>query len=92
MSELLCKECRHSFRTIKGWMVFGKSEYAYTCRKSYQPARTIINPVVGPIKVAEKYDTCSISRLKGQPCGQEGAEWEPKYKQGLFKLIKKEVY
>lgn len=73
-------------------MVFGKSEYAYTCRKSYQPAHIVSNPVIGPVKVAENYDSCGISRLKGRPCGPDGIQWEPKYKQGLFKLIKKEVY
>lgn len=73
-------------------MVFGSQEFAYTCRKSFQPAKTVINPVIGPVKVAEKYDSCGISRLKGRPCGEEGLQWEPKFKQGLFKLIKKEVY
>lgn len=92
MRDLLCKECKHSFRTFKMWMALGSSEYAYTCRLSYKPAHTVNNPVVGNINVAAKYDSCGISRIKGQPCGQEGAQWEPKYKQGLFKLIKKEVY
>lgn len=92
MSELLCKECKHSFRSLKNILILGTSEYAYTCRLSHKAAHTVMNPVVGPIKVEEKYDSCGISRLKGQPCGQEGKQWEPKHKQGLFKLIKKEVY
>jgi protein-arginine kinase activator protein McsA len=92
MSELLCKECKHSFRSFKNLMNLGTSEYAYTCRLSYKAAHTVISPVVGPQKVAETYDSCGISRLKGKPCGQEGKQWEPKNKKGLFKLIKKEVY
>ena len=92
MSELLCKECRHSFRSFKNMMILGASEYAYTCRLSHKPAHTVNNPVIGVVKVAETYDSCGISRLKSQPCGPDGKLWEPKFKQGLFKLIKKEVY
>lgn len=97
-SELLCKDCKHSFRTITNILAHGfKSEYAYQCRKSYKETHNESNPVIGSKKVLAKYDSCGVvrigSRVYGdERCGEEGKWWEPKEKKHLFLLIKKESY
>jgi len=94
MSEqVLCKDCKHSFRTFGSIGLHGfKSEYAYFCRKSYQEKRTEPNPVIGSRLVEAKYEGCSVARI-GRPdrtdrCGETGKFWEPKNKRDLFKYIK----
>jgi hypothetical protein len=95
MSEsVLCKDCKHSFRTISSIGLHGfKSEHAYYCRKSYKEKHTEPNPVIGSRLVEAKYDSCSIARIgsKGRDhgrCGEEGLWWEPSNKKDLFKYIK----
>lgn len=54
---------------------------------------TKIDPVTGPVTTPAHYDACFSQRFNGDDrCGKEGKFWEPKNKNGLFKLIKKEVY
>jgi hypothetical protein len=95
-SELLCKDCKHSFRTIGNVLAHGfRSEYAYQCRKSYKETHIEPNPVVGSKKVQAKYDSCGIARIGKESdtrCGEKGSWWEPKHKRHLFLLIKKEAY
>lgn len=96
-TELLCKDCKHSFRTLSGILSHGfNSEYAYYCGKSFKPTHAEPNPVVGARSVKGKYDLCGVSRI-GRPdredrCGEIGKWWEPKEKKHLFLLIKKEIY
>jgi hypothetical protein len=96
-SELLCKDCKHSFRTLSGIISHGPfSEYSYYCRKSFKPTHAESNPVVGSKKVKGHYDLCGINRIgstqRDDRCGEVGKWWEPKEKKHLFLLIKKEIY
>jgi hypothetical protein len=96
-TELLCKDCKHSFRSIANILTHGlTSEYAYQCRKSFKETHVEPNPVVGSKKVQAKYDSCGIARIGQQDredrCGEAGKWWEPKNKKHLFLLIKKEAY
>lgn len=91
--QVLCKDCKHSFRTISGIFAHGfNSEYAYLCRQSYRAQHQEPNPVVGAKKVAGHYENCGIARIGGDRrndrCGVKGAWWEPKNKKDLFKYIK----
>lgn len=98
-TELLCKDCKHSFRTLSSWMAHGSKSYAYSCRLAYIPAHTEPDPVSGSKKVPARYESCNIARMsrltkdiKEDHCGPEGKLWQPKHKKHLFLLIKKEVY
>lgn len=97
-SELLCKDCKHSFRTLTNILAHGlTSEYAYQCRKSYVATHSEPNPVIGFKKVKAEYKSCGIARIGSkvygnERCGEEGKWWEPKEKKHLFLLIKKETY
>jgi hypothetical protein len=97
-TELLCKDCKHSFRTLSGIITHGfNSEYTFHCRKSFKPKHSEPNPVVGAKKVQAKYDSCGVARIGSDPsrddrCGEIGKWWEPKHKRHLFLLIKKEAY
>ena len=97
MSEQVrCKDCKHSFRTIGSFIVFGSGKYAWKCRRSFIPAYTEFDPVTGPKKIKGGYDGCSIARigndrlneLAPNRCGESGRFWEPKHKTGLFTFIK----
>lgn len=96
-SEYLCKECKHSFRTIGSFLTFGSSTYAWKCRKSYMSDQVEHDPVTGPKKIKAAYETCSVSRIGNEKftslasnrCGEDARFWEPKNKDGLFKFIKK---
>ena len=97
-TELLCKDCKHSFRTIANILTHGlNSEYAYQCRKTFKETHVEANPVVGSKKVLARYDSCGVARIGSsvygnERCGEEGKWWEPKKKKHLFLLIKKEAY
>jgi len=89
---VICKDCKHSFRTFSNWMAHGSASFAYSCRKSFKPAHAEIDPVVGSKQVAAKYESCGVARI-GHPdrtdrCGELGIWWEPKNKRDLFKFIK----
>ena len=93
MSEqVLCKDCKHSFRKFSDWMAHGSASFAYSCRKSYKPAHVEPDLVLGEKKVPAKYESCGVARI-GNPsrtdrCGEDGKFWEPKNKRDLFKYIK----
>jgi hypothetical protein len=93
MSEqVLCKDCKHSFRRVVDWLSHGSASFAYSCRNSYKPAHLEPDLVLGVKKVPATYDSCGVARI-GHPsredrCGAEGKFWEPKNKRDLFKFIK----
>ncbi len=92
MSELLCKDCKHSFRTLANWLAHGSASFAYSCRKSYKPEHIEVDPVIGDRKVPAKYESCGIARI-GRPdrddrCGESGKWWEPKSKKFFFLDVK----
>lgn len=93
-SELLCKDCKHSFRTIASIITHGfNSEYAYQCRKSFKETHMEPNPVIGSKKVEAKYESCGVARIgssvyRSDRCGESGQWWEPKNKKFIFLQIK----
>jgi hypothetical protein len=89
---VICKDCKHSFRTFSNWMAHGSASFAYSCRKAYNPEHDKPDPVIGSTKVKAKYESCGVARI-GHPnredrCGEAGRFWEPKNKRDLFKFIK----
>ena len=91
--QVLCKDCKHSFRQFGDWLAYGSASIAFSCRKTYKPKHNEPDPVLGSRVVKAKYDTCSVARI-GTPgrdhgrCGESGLWWEPKNKRDLFKYIK----
>lgn len=99
MSEqLLCKDCKHSFRTIYDIVLMGwSSPYAYKCKKMFKDSAPEPNPVVGVKIKAAHYESCTLARMdylsktkQDTVCGPSGAWWQPKNKKDLFKLFTKE--
>ena len=91
MSELLCKDCQHSFRKWSEFPQWGMG-HEYRCRKVWNPETTEHDPVTGPKKIAGYYSRCNLIRLHEaayrKNCGKEGLWWEPKNKKHLFLMIK----
>lgn len=91
--NLLCVDCKHSFRTISRFFAFGSSPHAYLCKKAKVEKHTKPDPVVGSKVIEAHYETCPVYRIgesKEGNCGRDGYYWQPKHKAGLFKLITKE--
>lgn len=89
MSELLCKDCKHSFRPLKSFWYWG-SGAEWLCRKAYKEAHIEPDPVRGPKQVPGEYQRCMTARGSWSTavCGEEGRLWEPKSKKFLFLQIK----
>ncbi len=90
-SELLCKNCKHSFREFSSIPYWG-SGAEWRCRKAFVPETIEHDPVVGPKKESAYYKRCSLVRLHNaeykNECGKEGTWWEPKSKKFFFLDIK----
>lgn len=90
-SELLCKNCKHSFRKLSNLTYWG-SGHEWLCRKAFVPETTEINPVIGLETTPAYYKRCSLVRLHdheyNKECGKEAVWWEPKNKKFLFLAIK----
>lgn len=90
MSEYLCKDCKHSFRTVKLVLAHGfNSQYSRLCRLSYKEAHIEKNPVVGDVHHKAEYENCSSYRIRSADCGPDAKFWQPKGKKDLFKFITK---
>jgi hypothetical protein len=95
MSDLLCKDCKHSFQNWYERAVFADLRYTLRCRLSYKTEVIEKNYVVGHKMKKPEYELCSsarysyLSKEKDVNCGEQGRFWEPKHKKGLFKLIAK---
>lgn len=97
MSEYLCKDCKHSFRTVGDLLLLGfNSSHAYKCKLMFKESAPEPNPVVGTKIKPSYYENCSIARMeyssktyKDGHCGPEGKWWQPKAKKDLFKLLVK---
>jgi len=90
-SQLLCKDCRHSFVPLTNW-IFSPPKYRYSCRKSLIEDQTVHNPVTGDEHEARRYQSCAVFRMgnsHARNCGTDAYYWEPKSKKDLFKLIAK---
>jgi hypothetical protein len=92
MEQVLCKDCKHSFRPLSNILFHGTSSYAYKCKISFKETHEEFDPVIGSKKIKGEYQSCGIARI-GRPdrddrCGEGGKFWTPKNKQDLFKYIK----
>jgi len=91
MEQVLCKDCKHSF---KPWdEFFLPASIALRCRVAYHPNEIKIDPVTGPQKHKAYYDRCAVARgtafaSEPEKCGKDGKHWAPKNKRDLFKYIK----
>ena len=91
-NQYLCKDCKHSRRTITRVLAHGFfSKYALECKISYKEANIENDPVIGPIKHKAEYQACALYRVREDDCGSSGKYWQPKEKKDLFKLIQKEA-
>jgi len=94
MSEqVLCKDCKHSFRQFSEFPQWG-SGHEWRCRLNLIENEIVENRVTGNTIRPAYYERCALSRLdylgKDRPstCGKEGKWWTPKNKRDLFKFIK----
>ena len=88
--ELLCKNCKHSFRTLWSLPIWGSGE-EWKCRKAFVAEHYKNDPVKGPTRVAAHYRSCSSERMfssKDEACGRQGKLWEPKTEKDMFMAIK----
>ena len=69
---------------------------ALRCRLKLVEAKTTVDPVTGPKHEDAYWERCSTMRQtwtsKPDNCGERGQFWQPKHKQGLFKLIAKKEH
>jgi hypothetical protein len=89
MSELLCKNCKHSFRPLSSFPIWG-SGTEWRCRRAFVEGTVEHDPVTGPKTVPAHYQRCASARgsWRSAVCGEQGKLWEPKTKNGLFLWIK----
>jgi len=93
MSELLCKDCKHSFRELSSFVYWG-SGAEWRCRQAFVEEAVEHDPVTGPKTIPAHYLRCASARgsWSDSVCGKQAKLWQPKNKKDLFKLIKKETY
>jgi hypothetical protein len=91
MEQVLCKDCKHSFKL---WHEFYYSaNIALRCRLAYHQEEIQVDPVTGPQKHKAYHDRCAVARgtafaSEPEKCGKDGKNWGPKNKRDLFKYIK----
>jgi hypothetical protein len=89
---VLCKDCKHSFRSFPDILLGYKNPYAYKCRKNFTPDSVDVSLVVGARSSEGKFENCSYTRLNSQPCKEAGLLWEPRdAKKHFFTIIKHEA-
>lgn len=91
-TDLLCKDCVHSYIPFKDWVtaVFSKNKSHYfRCKNSIDDDSSYTDCVTGESKIV--HDTCRLerSRYSASACGPEGTHWKPKNKKDLFKVLTK---
>jgi Zn-finger nucleic acid-binding protein len=88
MNELLCKNCKHSFRTLASLPIWG-SGAEWRCRKAWVETHVVENLVKGPETIPGYYARCEAVRSRySDICGKEGRLWTPKSKKFFFLSIK----
>lgn len=91
--HLLCRDCKHSFRPNWGSYLLGSS--GYRCELAWVPERIKDNRVTGPVKEPGHYNLCEREReflgLRGDHCGRDAVNWQPRTPRDLFKLMQKQV-
>ena len=86
---VLCKDCRHSFRTWYDILFRTSVRYSLRCRKAFKATEEEIDYVTGPKVKAEHYETCGVTRLNSSVCGNEGKLWQPKDPKKMFFYMKR---
>jgi hypothetical protein len=88
-SELLCKDCKHSFRSLSSFLIWG-SGTEWRCHKAFVEKTVEHDPVTGPKTIDAHYQRCSSARgdWRSAVCGKDGKLWEPKSKKHFFLAIK----
>lgn len=92
--NVLCKECKHSFRPLNDILLHGLfSGYAYRCKKAFKEKEVKVDLVIGSKIDPAHYETCSLVRLHAADynnnCGKEGLWWEPKDNKKFFLYLKR---
>jgi len=97
MTVYLCKNCIHSRMSLVNKIFtfggrVGDDEIFYKCNKFSQPAKEIVDVVIGVKKVPAKQEFCELARNNPDKCGPQAKHWSPKKKKDLFKMLTKEHY
>ena len=94
MSEqVLCKDCKHSFRKLSDFPQWGTGS-ELRCRLNYIENEVIENRVTGDTIRPPYYERCALTRMdflskdRAETCGKAGKWWTPQNKKDLFKFIK----
>lgn len=94
MSDVLCKDCKHSFRQLSELPQWG-SGYEWRCRLNYIENEVVENRVTGNTIRPSYYARCSNTRMdfltkdrNDEICGKAGKWWSPRNNKDLFKFIK----
>lgn len=84
--ELLCKDCRHSYRPWTNRLFFIE---IYQCRLPENRGADEYDPVTGKTHTGD-FSSCRVARIHTNICGPEGRRWEPRntYKH-MFTMLKK---
>jgi len=83
--ELLCKDCRHSYRP---WINKILLLNIYQCRLPGNKHPDEYDPVTGKTTPGD-YNSCGVSRLSTSICGPQAMHWVPRdSRQHLFTVLK----
>ena len=92
--NVLCKECKQSFRSFNDLVFHGFfSSFAYRCKKAFKEKEVKLDLVIGNKTDPAHYETCNLVRLHNadynDSCGKEGRWWEPKDRKNFFLYLKR---
>jgi hypothetical protein len=94
MTELFCKDCKHSRVIMRDRLnLFLEDRYRLRCGLRLIPEKIGQDVVTGKPEVTiSTYRPCYIERGTGpgnkdNHCGPAGINWEPRKKKDLFKLF-----
>lgn len=95
MTDLLCKDCKHSHMSLGDRIMtlggkVGVTSTHYRCTKFPKEESIDNNLVTGPKKVKYSLPYCEVVRMSSRSCSPAGTYWTPKYKKDLFKMLTKE--
>lgn len=91
-TPLPCSECKHFSYSLSEWFwhpfsAVNRYRYAKCVRNASDNQR--VNLVSGTLVKPDNSLFCSSQRRYPTQCGPLGAQWVPKHKKGLFKLLSK---
>jgi hypothetical protein len=83
-TQLLCKDCKHSFQLWYDRLLMNNKRYTLKCKLNYKETELDEDVVMGPKKIPAKYESCTITRMNSGPCKPEGKFWHPKDEKKMF--------